>query len=65
MEIIPKGYVNDLDLIIIFSKKDNLYTHICNRRPQAKKYIFIIQSFSSINSKYYMLFDEVIEFDFN
>ena len=33
MELIPKNYEKDLDLIILFSNVGSLYSHICNRRP--------------------------------
>ena len=39
MELIPKNYIKQLELIVLFSDRGYLYTHICNRRTQAKKYI--------------------------
>ena len=33
MELIPKNYENDLDLIVLFSNVGYLFTNLSNRRP--------------------------------
>ena len=65
MELIPKNYIKQLELIVLFSDRGYLYTHICNRRTQAKKYIFVHSDKRYIDPKYHMLFDEVIRYDFS
>ena len=45
MEIIPKNYIKELDLVIVFTNKDKIYANLLTRRTQAKKYYFIYHKY--------------------
>ena len=64
MELVSKNYEKDLDIIILFSNVGLLFTNLCNRRPQAERYVLIHSNKSIIDAKHHMLFDEVISYDY-
>ena len=60
MDIVPKNYIKELDLAIVFSYHGRLYGNLITRRPQAKQYYMIHHVDQKVDPKLFMLFDKII-----